>query len=584
MPTINPNLIPTVNPGSLFHLMTTNESIAIRWLTANDPHYFDVYNRPLADLTVRQLIIAKTLDQVGLRLSHQGLFPFLINPTVNVGTSKISLPISWLWDCHVSLKSSYRSLRLARIIRLDGDSGTGGTGSGGTGGTGGGTPTGTFRLVFTGIPVGGSSEVGIFYVDYKIDSTLSFQIVYITPCTATEFNPAIPTSEHQGISGDIIFRTLNVETEADFINALPPVVGSSSATTGDYAIYEISDTVIGGAEIEGDYSLPAVIHGTGMLVASAYNLIPPIGVDYSSVLSALNYPWRIGANLGSIEGSSTGTVYIPASMFDSFMMAAPVGDRSNELEDNYPVFCTRVRRLDPAANQLQFVFSTYNTILGSNSKELIEFASLVLVRGSAPGTLVEITPLNTLKTNSESDWQLNFQNFGSGYVILNNSWYSSNEIESFFDTFLQIINEPPDRMFNAQLGDFALHRSPMQIPTMGEAYASLGSTARRVNPIKPSDKNRYVCESDIGLGDKIDLLESGFAQNDDIDQYGYTGSLLCRSVTLKVNSANDANFDYDNDILPRLRKIMGRDPIHGDEWFDGTVWKRFDGTSGTWIG
>jgi hypothetical protein len=53
---------------------------------------------------------------------------------------------------------------------------------------------------------------------------------------------------------------------------------------------------------------------------------------------------------------------------------------------------------------------------------------------------------------------------------------------------------------------------------------------------------------------------------------------------MRVNSANDANFDYDKDILPRLRKLLGRDPIMNDEWFDGVIWKKFDSLSGTWIG
>ena len=571
MPTIDPLLIPTVNPGSLFHLLSTNNSLAIRWLTAADPHYFDVYNRVSADLAVRQLIIAKSLDQVGLRLSHQNLFPFLVSPTIDIGTLKISLPISWLWDCHVSLKDSYRSLRLAKIIRIDGSNDSGGY-------------TGTFRLVFTGIPIGGSSEIGLFYVDYKIDSTLSFQISYIIPCTASEFNPAIPTTEYSAIAGYVMFRTLDTEIDSAFFDALAPSIATSTVTAGEWAQYEISDTIIGGTGVEGDYTFPSTVHGTGLLVASAYNLIPPVGVDYSSILNALNYPWRIGSNLGSIEGSSTGNVAIPVGMFSQFMLAAPVGDRDTAIEDNYPVMCTRIRRLDGSANKIELIFSTYNTIIGNTSKAMIEFASLTLTRGSVPGTIVEIVPSKSLRNNSDSDWQLNYQNFGSGYVILSDSWTTSNEIESFFDTFLQIIDEPADRLFNAQLGEFALHRTPLQIPTIGESSAMAGSTSRRINPIHPSDKNRFVCESDQGLGDKIDLIEAGFSENNDIDNFGYVGALLRRSIVLKVNSANDVNFDYDTDILPRLRKLLGRDPIHADEWFDGVVWKRFDGISETWIG
>ena len=173
---------------------------------------------------------------------------------------------------------------------------------------------------------------------------------------------------------------------------------------------------------------------------------------------------------------------------------------------------------------------------------------------------------------------------GSGYVILSDIWSISTSVETFFDTFLQIINEPADRLFKAQLGEFALHRTPMQIPTLGESAALAGSTARRINPINPSDKNRYVTESDQGIGDQVNFIDAGFSENADIDNVGYVGALLRKSITMRVNSANDANFDYDNDILPRLKKLLGRDPIHGDEWFDGVVWKRFDGLSSTWIG
>lgn len=571
MPTIDPNLIPTVNPGSLFYLLTTNNSLAVRWLTGSDPHYFDVYNRPMADITVRQLIIAKSLDQVGLRLSHQGLFPFLVNPTIDIGTSKISLPISWLWDCHVSLKDSYRSVRLAKVIRLDGVNGSGTTG---------GSYTGNIRLVFSGIPVGGSSEVGLFYVDYKIDSTLSFQIVYVTPCTSNEFNPSIPTTEYQTIAGYIVLRTLDVNIDYPFFDSVAP-----SITSGSWAEYETSDTAVGGSSVEGDYTFPSVVHGTGMLVPSAYNLVPPMGVDYSSILNSLNYPWRVDANLESIDGTSTGSVSIPIGMFSQFMMSAPVGDRNQSIiEDNFPVYCTRIRRLDAPANKIELVFSTYNTIAGNTSNELIEFATLTLTRGSLPGTIVEIVPYKNLRNNSVPDWETFFQNFGSGYVILSDIWSISTSVETFFDTFLQIINEPADRLFKAQLGEFALHRTPMQIPTLGESAALAGSTARRINPINPSDKNRYVTESDQGIGDQVNFIDAGFSENADIDNVGYVGALLRKSITMRVNSANDANFDYDNDILPRLKRLLGRDPIHGDEWFDGVVWKRFDGLSSTWIG
>ena len=98
MPTISPDLIPTVQPGSLFTTLTTDTSLNIRWLTSVDPVLFEAINRPIADTVVRQLIMAKTLDDINLRLSHQSLFPFLVPAKVDTGTTEVFLPGSWMWD------------------------------------------------------------------------------------------------------------------------------------------------------------------------------------------------------------------------------------------------------------------------------------------------------------------------------------------------------------------------------------------------------------------------------------------------------------------------------------------------------
>ena len=130
MPTINPLLIPRISAGNLFDQLTTNTSINIRWVTALDPVFFEAINRPIADVAVRQLIIAKTLDAINLRLSHQALFPFLIPAKVDVGTTEIELPGSWIWDLHASLPKKWENVRLAKIKRI---SGTNGVTSGFTG-------------------------------------------------------------------------------------------------------------------------------------------------------------------------------------------------------------------------------------------------------------------------------------------------------------------------------------------------------------------------------------------------------------------------------------------------------------------
>jgi len=52
-------------------------------------------------------------------------------------------------------------------------------------------------------------------------------------------------------------------------------------------------------------------------------------------------------------------------------------------------------------------------------------------------------------------------------------------------------------------------------------------------------------------------------------------------VRLIVN-ASGTDHDYDTDVLPRLRILLGRNPIFGDIWYDGTRFKTYNGDS--WIG
>jgi len=65
MPTISSSLIPTIAAGSLFNqLVKTDGNLNVRWLTAQDPVYFEATNRPMADIVVRQLILAKAVDNL----------------------------------------------------------------------------------------------------------------------------------------------------------------------------------------------------------------------------------------------------------------------------------------------------------------------------------------------------------------------------------------------------------------------------------------------------------------------------------------------------------------------------------------
>ena len=575
MPTINSSLIPLVTPGSVFPTLTENTSLAIRWIVATDPHFYEVYNRPMADITVRQLIIAKSLDQLGLRLSAQGNFPFLNPATVDVATTTVSLPVSWIWDMHVTVKDNWENLRLALIQRFAGSNNVT-TGE----------FTGSMRLVFTANEVGSTSEVGLFYVDYEIDSQLSWQVKKIRPCTVSEYPNPIPSNQTSAISGFVVFRTLDTSEHSDFFNALAPPLEVTASTDPTTIDYEISDTVAGGTDVTGDFSFANMSHGYGLLVPSAYNLIPPIGTDELSVLAAINYPWRNGTSLVSTDKKST----VPSLLFSQFTMTAPMGERSIGLEENFPVYLTRIRRLNDASTSLQFIFSTNNTIFGSTSDEFIDFAAMTLEKGlfgsnAGPGTVIEITPFQNLRNNADVSSELFTQNFGSGFVILSSEWATNTAIEDFFDSFSSIVDEPAERYFNAQLNEFALQRSPYNVPTIGEAAALAGSTSRRKKPIHPSDKNRYVVEADQGLGEAVDFREvDGFESNSDIDPVAYRGSLLTQKFTLIVNTANTAKFSYEGDILPRIKHLLGRPPIHGDVWFDGTSFKQYDQISNAWIG
>jgi len=107
MPTIYPNLVPTVLPGNLFSSFVNDQSLSIRWITKNDPVMFEVSNRPIADTVIRQLILAKAVDQINLRLGHQALFPFIMQTKIISGTSLIDIPLSWIWDMNVALPEKW---------------------------------------------------------------------------------------------------------------------------------------------------------------------------------------------------------------------------------------------------------------------------------------------------------------------------------------------------------------------------------------------------------------------------------------------------------------------------------------------
>jgi hypothetical protein len=205
MPTIDPALVPVINPGQLFSRFTTDTTLNIRWIEPTDPVYYEVQNRPVADVALRQLILAKALDNINLRLSHQAIFPFLIPPKVNAGTGGIlDLPISWIWDMHISIPAKWILLRLTKIERISGHNPTS-TGSDQS------DYTGKLRLIFAAQEIGATAETSLFYLDYDIASLLSYQFVPAVVVTSAIASDAVDPSEAETIAGYAIFRTLDLD-------------------------------------------------------------------------------------------------------------------------------------------------------------------------------------------------------------------------------------------------------------------------------------------------------------------------------------------------------------------------------------
>lgn len=580
MPTINPSLVPTIPPGQIFNRLTTDTSLNVRWLTAQDPVYFDSLNRPTSDVALRQLIIAKALDAINLRLAFMSEFPFLITPYITVASNRVELPSSWIWDMHVSIPAKWEFLRLAKIKRVSGTNGSGT--SGGTTGT---QYTGKLRLVFTAVTSTTTSETSLFECDYVIDSPLTYQIAEIRAVTSAEESNAVDPGEAETFAGHLIFRTLD-ETDPSvisFYNQVAPPTDTTTGSNGEYvhpAVYELDDSVEGGLDIVGDFALSAMNHGTGLLVMSAYNSIPAQDADPNVWLNAFNYPFGTAASRTSTSPIS---VTIPKALFSEFDIAVPAGD--NPTGDTtgtfFPVWINRIERVDSPPNRLMFVFATYNVTDDAPSTQPVEFATLTLQSDWTAGRVVQISPYNNLFEKTGGDAGNWGQHLGRGHVVLSSKWESGNEeVSAFFDAFNAVIDEPPNVVFSqasTRVSSYGLSRVPKYVPTLGQAQGLIGSTSRREVPTYPSANNLFVVEDDQGLGDRVDFatcenLAPELRINPDINQFGYRGGLCHRMVVLVVNNAGTAH-DYDRDIKPRLECLLGRPVQPLDGWFDGTRMK-----------
>lgn len=577
MPTIDPTLVPTISPGNMFYRFTEDTTLNIRWITSKDPVYFEVYNRPMADITLRQLIIAKAIDNISLRLAFLSIFPFLVPPKLNAGSGSIDLPMSWIWDMSASIPSKWEYLRLTKIKRISGTNTQ-------TTGTSGGTYTGSVRLIFAAQAKGSANETSLFYVDYKIDSTLTYQILRVQVVSSTEESDAVDAGEAGTIDGFVIFRTLDTSDSdigAFFSTLEPPVVPvyNPDSTYANPNVYEILD------DSTDTYVIVAMPHGSGMLVVNASNPIPDANSDFNSWLSSSNYPFRINMSKTSVSG-----IEVPSALFREFNILAPSPDEPTDdiSKLNSPVWLSTIERVDTLANQLKFVFSTY-TIGGSGTPQIVEFASMILERDYLSGRVVAIEPITNLLKDETSSSDNYLQGFGTGYVVLSSLWgATTDEISNFFDEFLAIVDVPAVATYakeSALLSSFAISRIPRYVPTVGQSAALVGSGARFTPARPPTDSDRYVTEGDTGLGDAVDFRTlDGFPEdlreNTDIEPIGYSGTSVHKLVKLVV-SANGTSHNYDTDVLPRLKCLFGRDPIFGDEWWDGTYFKKYNGDA--WI-
>jgi hypothetical protein len=591
MPVITPSLVPTIPPGSLFQALTTKPSLNVRWLTSLDPVFYEVLNRPHADIVLRQLILAKAIDTLDVGLGHQALFPYLIQPQIAAGSGVIDVPPAWIWDLNLSLPTKWSKIRLAKIKRVSGlnSSGEGTDGAGNVLYT----FTGKLRLIFTG-QQGNAAETALLMADYTIDSQQTYQPLQLLTVPASEEAIVASMADQATMAGYIIFKTLDYTQliNQQFILTLaPPPPGTPVNTDGTYTtptVYPLADAIP--ASPQGWYNPMVVPHGTGMLCASAWNAIPTLAADVQSWINAFNYPFDAIANRMATNG-----LIIPLGMFREFSLCAPAGDQPTGDTSGtfYPVWITRIARIDQLGHHLRFFFATYNVTDLAPSPTPVEFATMDLLSNMTPGEIVDIDPAENLQLQSGTDQGTFGQHFGRGHVVLSDMWGPSanSGIQAFFNTFGQLSESVAEIDFTpgaTRLSSFGLSRVPKYTPTVGQSQAMKGSSGRFEPPLNPSDSNRFVTELDQGGGVTVDLeAQPGITPDPAVQRFGQIGALCHRIVRMIVDptlmpEGVDNDVYYNTVILPRLTILLGRPPQFGDGWYNGTrfMWHNGD----TWQG
>lgn len=580
--TINPSLIPSVAPGNIFSVITTNQAVTVRWFVINDPVHADVLNRPLSDMEYQIFIIAKALDNLYLNVGHASTFPFLITAQLNAGTQTVNVPYGFIWDLNISLPARWSNLRLRKIQRI---SGINTTISGTDGDTY--TFTGKLRLIFSGAEDDSVTETALAYADYDIDSNLTYQIVDLIPLDDTTIDsPVLDAAEINTVSGVITFKTLD-QSQADvqsFLLTCSQPVDTTAGSDGLYlnpSVYEIADMVPGGTS--GDFSTDVITHGTGLLTCSAWNGVPPLQSDIQSYIEGTNYPFDANANRKSVDN-----ITIPQGIFREFSIVAPASDEptGDVSGEYYPVWISKAEKTG-TTDSIRLYFSTHNTTLDDPTNDAIEFAYIDLTKDMVAGQIVVISSLDNLKAVSGTSSELNLQGFGLGHVQLSSIWgVSGGSIDDLFDAINSIVSSPAETLFNVgstRISSFGISRVPKYTPTRGQAEALVGSAERLTAPIEPSDTNRYVTEQDQGRGNQIDLeAQGGITPSTAIQRYGNSGALCHKIVTMTIDQSkvpdNDSTF-YTTHVLPRLTILLGRAPIFGDMYYNGTELSFFNGSS-----
>ena len=563
---IDPNTVPTIVPGQLLNTLTNNDNLSVRYHFIDEPVHFAILNRPLTDLEYRNLILARSIDQLQAAYGSTINYPFLNVPYVTDGTTSVRVPTGLLWDITFSIPEGWSNVRLFGVQRVSGEN------------AGTGDYTGTIRLLFSAAPQGTDTEHIVKSYDLDLESVLSYSISPGEEVLSSSVGTVLPALDRSKFVGyaTLLSPDLSSQEWVDFLDFVAPPGDDTTGSNGEYitpATYEVVDSEAGSESGTNDFDADSISHGTGMLAQSAINYIPGRTVQAEAVLSAINYPFTASStrlNADNIE--------LPVGLFSELSIIAPDNDGTSS---DYPVWISKIRKL--SSTSFELIFSTY-PIVGV-SQPPVEFSKVTLSSTMTSNTLVVITPTSNLYGTSDTNFS---QNFGTGHVVLGDMWSSGDGRKTtFINKIVALTGTDPTSTYTvaqSKLSAHAVSRVPSYTPTLGQAGALRGSSARKQTPVHPTIDNRYVTESDYGIRSQIDLhAVSGITEQASIERYGYLGGSASRTFSLCLDRSlisDDFEDFYTVHILPRMKAILGdpEGPAMGDRWFDGTRFWTYTGS------